>query len=87
METAAPPDISEAIKGDWIQLLEKDLEFICEEQNDEEILKFSKSDYKDKIKELINKAAFMMFLNLKNSHTKLDDVSSSKVERQPYLKD
>ena len=77
----------EAIKGDWIQLLQKDFEFICVEQNDEEIVKYSKSDYKDKIKELINKAAFKMFLNLKNTHTKLDDVSYSKFERQPYLKD
>ena len=28
-----------------------------------------------------------MFLNLKNTHTKLDDVSYSKFEGQPYLKD
>ena len=73
-------------KGDWLQLLKKYFEFICLEQNDEEIVKVSKSDYKTKIKELINKAAFKVFLDLKQTHSKLDDVSYTKFKKQQYLK-
>ena len=31
-------------KGDWVELLKQDFEFIGQEQNDEEIVKMSKSD-------------------------------------------
>ena len=37
-------------KGDWVELLMQDFEFIGQEQIDEEIFKMSKSDYKEKMK-------------------------------------
>ena len=75
-----------ALKGDWLQLLKSDFEFIGEEQNDEEIIKVSKSEYKKKIKELINKATFQMLLDMKKTHTKLDNISYPSFEKQQYLK-
>ena len=48
----------EALKGDWYQLLEKDFEFIEEDINEENIKSFSKSDYKNHIKSLLNKSVF-----------------------------
>ena len=74
------------MKGDWLQLLKSDFEFIGEEQNDEEIIKVSKSEYKKKIKELINKATFQMLLDMKKTHTKLDNISYPSFEKQQYLK-
>ena len=45
----------------------------------------SKSEYKEKIKEMINKGSFQMFINLKNTHSKLNDIVYSQFERQSYL--
>ena len=72
-------------KGDWVELLKHDFEFIGQEQIDEEIVKMSKSEYKEKVKKMINKASFKMFINLKNTHSKLDDIVYSQFERQAYL--
>ena len=34
---------------------------------------------------MINKASFQMFINLKNTHSKLDDIVYSQFKRQSYL--
>ena len=37
------------------------------------------------MKKLVNKAAYKYFLNLKETHSKLDEIVYSKFELQPYL--
>ena len=60
-------------KGDWYELLKEDFEFIECEINEEEIISTPKGVYKNKIKSLVNKAAYKYFLNLKGTHSKLDE--------------
>ena len=73
------------IKGDWFQLLTKDFQFIEEDMNEKEICEMSKALYKKKIKDLINKSVFKFYMNLKQTHSKLDAVNYSKLEIQGYL--
>ena len=52
---------------------------------EDEISSIPKSEYKRKIKYLINQAAFKYFLSLKESHSKLNDISYNKLELQLYM--
>ena len=72
-------------KGDWYQLIKEDFEFINCDINEEEIASTPKSIYKTKIKNLVNKAAFNYFLNIKETHSKLDETLYTQFELQPYL--
>ena len=54
--------------------------------NEDEISATSKSVYKKKIKDLINKSAFEYFMDLKKGHSKLADVTYNKFQIQPYLR-
>ena len=65
--------------------MEKDFKFIGKEINEEEILSFSKSAYKNHIKELIQKASFKYLLKEKEKHTKMDNVKYTQLKVQPYL--
>ena len=75
----------ERIKGDWINLLEEDFRFIGIEMKEEEISSIPKSEYKDQIKALIRNAAFGYFNEIKSKHKKLDCISYSSFQIQPYL--
>ena len=46
---------------------------------------YQKNKYKVKIKELISKAAIKYFMTVKETHSKLNDVSYSELKVQPYL--
>ena len=48
----------EAVKGDWIKLIEKDFSFIGKEMDENKIKETSKSAYKKWIKREVKKAAF-----------------------------
>ena len=74
-------------KGDWFQLLLKDFEFVGEELNKENIKSMSKSDYKKKVKKLVEVAAFKFLLKEKAKHSKLEDVKYNKFKIQNYLVD
>ena len=54
---------------------------------DEEIKVIPRFEYKKKIKNLIQKAAFEYFLEQKHQHSKLNDVTYSELKTQPYLQD
>ena len=73
------------IKGDWFKLLQEDFKFIDIDMDEEKISETYKSTYKKKIKVLINKAVFKFFMNIKETHSKLDEVTYSKLETQIYL--
>ena len=72
-------------KGDWYQLLKKDFEFIGIEINEDDIRLTPKNAYKKKIKQLVQKAAFNYFMNLKSKHSKLNNLSYKNLQIQPYL--
>ena len=78
---------SEPTKNDWYESLQKDYQFIGLHISDEEINAFSKNEYKKKIKNLIQKAAFNYFLKEKLKHSKLNEVTYCDFKLQPYLID
>ena len=73
------------VKGDWLNLLKEDFNFIGTEINEEEIIATPKATYKKKIKQLINKAVFQYLMNLKQGHSKLNDVEYTIFQLQPYM--
>ena len=73
------------VKGDWIELLEHDFDFIGINMNEEEIQGIPKREYKLKIRGLVRKAALKYFLELKLTHRKLDLVQYDRLQIQPYL--
>ena len=73
------------IKGDWFNLLKEDFNFLGVEINEAEIIATPQSIYKKQIKQLMNKAVYQFFMNLKQGHTKLDMVEYTQFEIQPYL--
>ena len=76
---------SEPTKGDWYELLKKDFEFIGKDINEDDIKAQSKVEYKQKMKALIQKAAFQYFLEQQNKHSKLNQINYSQFKIQPYL--
>ena len=75
----------DSVRGDWYKLLEADFKFLEIELNEDEICHTPKNIYKVKIKDLISKAAFKHFLTIKETHSKLNDLSYSELKVQPYL--
>ena len=75
----------DCVKGDWLKLLEKDFKFIGVEMNEEKIRSTPKDIYKKEIKQLIDKAAFSYFIELKNTHKKIKDIHYEALKIQPYL--
>ena len=73
------------VKGDWFRLLKRDFQFIGIQMNEDEICATTKTDYKRRIKALIQKAALEYFNGVKLSHRKLDLVSYTQLKAQPYL--
>jgi hypothetical protein len=73
-------------KGDWYRTLQDDYDFIEEENNDEEIVKMSKEEYKKKIYAKIEHSAFLSYIKRKETKLKkLDLLVYKKLETQPYL--
>ena len=74
-------------RGDWYQLIKKDFEFIETDIDEEEIRATPKSEYKKKIKQLVQKAAFKFYMNEKDKLTKLETLQYTELKIQPYLKE
>ena len=74
------------LKGDWFTLLEKDFSFLGINMNEENIRKTPKEQYKKDIMKPIRSSAFTYFMNLKETHTKLDSIHYNKLELQGYLR-
>ena len=66
-------------QGDSFQLLLKDFEFIKIDMSEKEKSEMSKVVTKI-VKDLINKALFKFFRNIKQTHSKLDGVQYSRLE-------
>ena len=63
----------------------EDLKFLGVDINEQEIISTPKEIYKKKIRNLMNKAVFKYFMNLKEGHTKLQGVEYKQFHLQPYL--
>ena len=73
------------VKGDCIRLLEKDFAFIGISMDEEEISTISKSEYKRKIKSLVQRAVLKYLNEEKLKHRKLDSIRYTELKIQPYL--
>lgn len=76
----------DTLKGDWYELLKKDFEFIGEKIDEKMIASIPKSEYKARIKKLVEKAAFKYMITLKNGLSKIRDVRYDTLKIQEYLK-
>ena len=75
-----------SLKGDWYRTLQEDFKFIGEEINDGVICQISKHDYKIFIKQKVEKAVFLSYLDLKGqSKTKLKALEYKTFGIQPYI--
>ena len=75
----------EPLKLDWYTLLEKDFTFLGTSMDEEKISRTPKEVYKTEILKQVRKSAFTYFLNLKETHSKLDSVHYDTLETQKYL--
>ena len=73
-------------KGDWVQLVNEDLEKLNITSNHDEIKRMKKEDFKLYIKQKIRNHAFDYLLNKKGDHSKMDNISYKSFELQIYLK-
>ena len=64
----------DTLKEDWYGLLKKDFEFIGEEIDEKKIASIPKSDYRARIKKLVENAAFKYMNPLKNCLSKIKDI-------------
>ena len=58
------------LKGDWYGLLKKDFEFIGEEIDDRKIASIPKSEYRVRIRRLVENAAFRLMISQKMDYQK-----------------
>ena len=74
------------LKGDWVQLIQKDFEFIEEDWNDFHIRSIPKDIYIKNIKEKVQRAAFKNYLSLREaSKTKMKPLIYEEFQMQKYL--
>ena len=74
------------LKGDWVQLIQRDFEFIEEDWNDFHIRSIPKDIYIKNIKEKVQKAAFKNYLSLREaSKTKMKPLIYEELQMQKYL--
>ena len=69
-----------------MELLKKDFEFIGEEIDERKIASIPKSEYKVRIKKLVENAAFKFMIKLKNGLSKIKDINYDTLKIQEYLK-
>jgi hypothetical protein len=75
-----------ANKGDWINIVQKDFEFIGEQIDEEEMRNTPRETHRKKIKEKVGKAAFRQLLDMKQiSQKKMGDLVYQKLEIQHYM--
>ena len=75
-----------SVKGDWIQLLRKDLEFMKEDFSEDIILKSSKDVYNRYVKQKVKLSAFNEYLEMKQKcEKKLGNLKYTDLSIQPYI--
>ena len=77
----------EAVKGDWIKLIENDFLFIGKEMDEDNMKETSKSVYKKWIKTEVKRAAFKSYLKERDMLSKIKEVEYREFKIQDYLTD
>ena len=73
-------------KGDWVQIVQENMNQINLEMSELAISKMSKHKFKKIVKKHISSAAFGELIRIKDTHSKMQDTKYSKLEVQGYLK-
>ena len=71
------------IKGDWYEMLTKDFQFIGLEMDDQQIVQYSKTQYRDIVKNKVQQAAFNLYCD--NKKIKISHIEYDRLETQKYL--
>ena len=71
--------------GDFCELVCEDKEMIRLELSDRDIRSMKKEKYKNIVKQKIRQAAFEYLKNLKEGHSKIDNLSYEKFEMSSYM--
>ena len=74
------------VKGDWVQLLEKDLEMLGMVLNEEKVKELSKAQYKIEIKSRVKSVVLEVLQKKQEGHTKIKHIKYDKLSMQNYLK-
>ena len=75
-----------SLKGDWYRTLEEDFKFIGETINDDHISLIPNYDYRKLVKQKVQKAAFLSYLELKEkSKKKMKHLEYKTFAIQPYI--
>ena len=72
------------VKGDWCELVQKDLEDLDLNTNQVELV--GTDNYKEKVKEKIKRLAFSDLKELQKSHKKINNIEYKCFKAQPYIK-
>ena len=73
-------------KGDFVELVRKDLDMIGEVFDEEAIILKNKTTFKAHIKIKINEAAFQELKTIQSTHTKVKEIIYEQFKIQPYMK-
>ena len=73
-------------KNDWVKTVDKDKEDLNINLDDEQIKQMSKYKFRKLMQASIREKAFEHLMNLKETHSKAEDLSYKKLETQSYLK-
>ena len=77
---------SDPKKGDFYDLVKKDIEMVKLDLNEEDIETMSKKKLKEIVKTKVNEAAFKHLMKQKLSKSKMDKIKYTKYELSPYMR-
>ena len=74
-------------KGDWIQMLRQDFEFIQVDMDENKIISYPKEEYRKIIRQQVEASAFKSYMQLKErSKKKMKNLVYEKINIQAYLR-
>ena len=71
-------------KGDWCELVQRDMDMVEINMDDNTFRNMSKQVFKAYVKKCVKSAAFQNLRNLQSGHTKVKNIEYSKPTLQPY---
>ena len=77
---------SDPKKGDFYDLVKKDIEMVKLDLNEEDIETMSKKKLKEIVKTKVKEAAFKHLMEQKLSKSKMDNIKYTKYELSPYMR-
>ena len=77
---------TDPVKGDWINYLKDDFEYLGEEVNEEEAMATPRSEYKKLIKDRVRQKVFEDLKAIQSSHSKVKDIFYDTFKIQEYMK-